>query len=220
MLIKDLHVTERPREKLQRYGSAKLTDIEVIALLLNTGSGKKGVLELAAALLKNRPLAEFGSLKFADLTSLYGINESKACSIISAVELGRRVFQDKEPFVVTSPKVLYDRLKDYTASKKEHLLGLYLNVKNALICTEIISIGTVNESLIHPREIFEPAVRYIASGFLLAHNHPSNDPNPSREDIDCTLKINELSEMMGIKLHDHVILAKSGFYSFKEHGLL
>lgn len=220
MLIKNMHVADRPRERLQKLGSSRLSDTELLALLLNTGSRKKGVMETASSILKNTPLDALKTTKISDLASVSGVSVSKACAIVAAIELGKRIFQDTETLVVTSPKIIFDKLKEFSDSKKENLIGLYLNVKNVLLVTEIISVGTVNESLIHPREIFEPAIRCVASGFVLAHNHPSNDPSPSQEDIDCTMNIKHLSKMMGIKLHDHVILAKKGYYSFKEEGLL
>lgn len=220
MQMAGLRTAERPREKLQRYGPSKLTDAELLALLLNFGTKKKGVLELSSSILKKWTIEDFRTIRFIELTSFYGISVAKACTLLSAIEFGRRLFQPCIEFTVTSPKSIFDRLFEYVDVKKEHLLGLYLNVKNVLLKTEIISIGTVNESLIHPREIFEPAIRLLASGFLVVHNHPSNDPNPSREDIDSTVVLYELSKMMGIKLHDHIIIAKSGYFSFKEHGLL
>lgn len=159
-------------------------------------------------------------LNYNDLRVYPGLGPAKACEIIACFELGKRFLKDKQTRLYMKPSQVWEVLKDIRESKKEHFVIFYLDTKNQEITQEIISIGTLNASLVHPREVFEPAVRNLASQIIVAHNHPSGDNTPSQEDLNITQKLVESGKILGIEVIDHVIVSKNNFFSFRDNKLL
>lgn len=218
--IKELPKIERPREKLQRYSVNKLSNSELLAIIL--GSGKKGenVMMVAKNLLRKFPTNQLSNTLINQLIEVPGIGKTKACQIIACFELGKRLLKNKQSTLIISPKDVWNELKNIRDNKKEHFVVFYLDVRNQLIKKEIVSIGSLNASLIHPREVFEPAVRNLCAQIILAHNHPSGETKPSEEDIEITKRLIEAGKILGIEIIDHVIVTKTNFFSFKEKRLI
>jgi DNA repair protein RadC len=156
----------------------------------------------------------------SELLKVNGLGPTKACEIVAAFELGRRLLKHKQSQIVMAPVDIWEALKDIRASKKEHLFAFYLDTLNQEIKRDLISLGTLNESLVHPREVFEPAVQNLCSGIIIAHNHPSGSLEPSEQDKKVTKRLAEAGEILGIKLIDHIIVTGDGYYSFQEENLL
>jgi DNA repair protein RadC len=218
--ILDLPKIDRPREKLAKYGVEKLNDTEIMAILVCTGIQGLNVIELSKQILKK--IAEIGINKIAikDLLEIKGLGQTKAGQIIASLELGRRLLQNKKSELLLSPKSVWIEMKDLRESKKEHFVVFYLDTQNQIIQREVISIGTLNASLVHPREVFEPAIKHSAVQIILAHNHPSDSTEPSAEDIAVSNRLIAAGELLGIEILDHVIVTKSGYLSLKEGGLI
>lgn len=223
--MKELPIDDRPREKLISNGVASLTNSELLAILIGSGTKEKSALDIARDLtadngvLKN--IAKVHDVK--ELAKTKGLGRAKAATIIAALELGRRI-ASAEPLAresVTSPEdgvaLLMPRLRYET---KEHFLVVLLNSKNKVLEIEQISEGSLNSSVVHPREVFEPAVLHHAAAILTAHNHPSGDPMPSREDKDLTNTLVQAGKYMGIPVLDHIIIGDARYFSFKEHSYL
>lgn len=214
--IRDLPDTLKPREKLIDLGPSSLTLQELLAVVLNTGSKKEGVLEIAQRVVK-----EYGTSALAgqvDVTSLIhelDIPQGKACQIIAVAEIGRRLFKrtDTGLAVIRIARDVHDYVKDMHSLPKEQLRGLYLDTHNRVIHQEVISIGTINSNIIHPREVFRPALEYGAAAVVLVHNHPSGVSTPSSADIDITKQIIQAGKVIGIHLLDHVIVAGDTYTS-------
>ena len=218
--IKDLPKVERPREKLMQYGPEKLSNSELLAILLRSGKKGENVVELANKILKRFSKDELPNLTFNDLKDYSGLGPAKACEIIACFELGKRLLKDKKTEIYLQPKEIWEELKDLRDHKKEHFVIFYLDSRNQEIKREIISVGSLNANLVHPREVFEPAVRHLAAQIVLAHNHPSGDPEPSEDDLEITKRLKESGKILGIEVIDHIIITKTGFLSFKEKNLL
>jgi len=218
--IKDLPKVERPREKLIQYGPEKLSNSELLAILLRSGKKGENVIELANKILKRFSKDELPSLAFNDLKDYPGLGPAKACEIIACFELGKRLLKDKKTEIYLKPKEIWEELKDLRDHKKEHFVIFYLDSRNQEIKREIISVGSLNANLVHPREVFEPAVRHLAAQIVLAHNHPSGDPEPSEDDLEITKRLTESGKILGIEVIDHIIITKTGFISFKEKNLI
>jgi DNA repair protein RadC len=223
MKIKDLPKIERPREKLIAKGSENLKDKDLLAILLGTGVEGKNVIEVAENILVKYPIKNFLQLKYEDLTKIKGINSAKACTILASQELVKRALDERDeslPRIESVEDVLAQvvYMRDKT---REHLMVLYLNARNELLFKKTMFIGTLNASLIHPREIFQEALRQNACFVILAHNHPSGDNEPSEDDIEITKRLIEAGEIMGVDVSDHVIITKGKApYSFKENRLI
>jgi DNA repair protein RadC len=220
MKIKDLPKVERPREKLIRYGPEKLSNSELLAIILGSGTKERNVIQLANKILKKFSADELPNLTFNDLKNYPGLGPAKACEIIACFELGKRLLKGKRTKIYLTPKDVWDELKDLHNHKKEHFVIFYLDARNQEIKREIISVGSLNANLVHPREVFEPAVRNLAAQIILAHNHPSGDPEPSEDDLEITKRLVESGRILGIEIIDHIIVAKNGFISFKERRLI
>ena len=218
--IKDLPKVERPREKLMQYGPEKLSNSELLAILLRSGKKGENVIELANKILKRFSKDELPSLAFNDLKDYPGLGPAKACEIIACFELGKRLLKDKKAEIYLEPKEIWEELKDLRDHRKEHFVIFYLDSRNQEIKREIISVGSLNANLVHPREVFEPAVRNLAAQIILAHNHPSGDPEPSEDDLLLTKKLVESGKILGIEVSDHIIVAKDNFFSFKNKGII
>ena len=218
--IKDLPKVERPREKLIKYGPEKLSNSELLAILLRSGKKGENVVELANKILKRFRADKLSHLTFDELKDYPGLGPAKACEIVACFELGKRLLKGKKARIYLKPKEVWEELKDIRNNKKEHFVIFYLDSRNQEIKREIISIGSLNANLVHPREVFEPAVRNLAAQIILAHNHPSGDTEPSEEDLTITKRLVEAGKIMGIEVVDHIIVAKNGFFSFKEKNLI
>lgn len=223
-MIKELPIKERPRERFVKYGASAIQTFELIAIILRTGSKDESVLELAKRVTyMSNSLKDLSNTSIKELKSIKGIGDSKAIELLAAFELGKRV--NKESFSshykLHSPEKIYQFLKNELEMKtQEHFLALYLNTKGELIKKETLFIGSLNSSLIHPREIFKHAVINSAAAIIICHNHPSGDPNPSRQDLEITKLIHKNSLMMDIELLDHIIIGKDKYYSFKAKGII
>jgi len=222
MRIKDLPKVERPREKLVAKGAENLKDSELLAILLRTGKAGKNVIEIASQILTKHSKKRLLQMTYQDLVKIDGIDSAKATTLLSAFELAKRALEVNDtnlPTIVT-PKDVVAQLIDLRHNKKEHFIALYLNARNQLVHKETISMGTLNANLVHPREVFEPALKHSAAGIMVAHNHPSGDPKPSEDDLEITKRLAEAGKMMGVELLDHVIIAVNNHFSFKEERLM
>ncbi|SCY68149.1 DNA replication and repair protein RadC [Lysinibacillus fusiformis] len=222
LMLRDVHLEDRPRERLIRQGAESLSNQELLAILLRTGTKEESVLVLA-----NRVLTVFERLHhlkhatIEEMVAIKGIGEVKAIQILASIELGRRLAQKQndEKFTIRSPQDAAAYLMpDMTSLNQEHFVVLFLNIKNQIIHRQTIFIGSLNASIVHPREIFREAVKRSAASIICAHNHPSGVPTPSAEDIDVTKRIEEAGYIMGIELIDHVIIGDHQFISLKEKG--
>jgi DNA repair protein RadC len=218
--IKDLPRHERPREKLIEKGPSGLKDKELLAILLGTGRAGKSVLEIAQEILAKHPMKNLLVLDFKKLAEIKGIGPSKACSLLAAFELTKRALEveDNNLPTINSARDAVAQLQELRIAKKENFIVLYLNARNQLIHKEIISVGTLNASLVHPREVFKPAIDHLAAGIIIAHNHPSGELVASEEDIKVTKRLATAGELFGIEVIDHLIIAAGGFISLKEKG--
>ncbi len=215
--IKDLKKEERPREKLIKYGSSNLKVNELIAIILVTGNRKEDVMTIASRLIKEygeKSLLVEKEVKV--LANKFNLSINKSCQLIASLELGRRFFQknnDDDKIFFRCAHDVFNYLASMTFLKKEQLRGLYLNSQFQLIHDEVISIGTLNSNLIHPREIFKPAIYHSAAAVIVAHNHPSGNLNPSLNDIEITKKLISVSKLLEIELLDHLIIASHKYKS-------
>ncbi len=212
MKIKSLLKIDLPRERLQKYGVGKLADYELIAILLGSGVKDLNVLELSKKIVRLIQKVGLDKLTVDVLTQVHGLGRIKAGQIIATLEYGRRVHAEKQE-VILNPEKVFELCSDIRDSKREHFIVFYLNSRNAIIAREVISIGTLDASLVHPREVFEPALRHSASKICLAHNHPSCSLLPSAEDELLTERLIQAGKMMGIQVVDHLILTKKNYSS-------
>ena len=222
MKIKDLPKIERPREKLVAKGAENLKDSELLAILLRTGKAGKNVIEIASQILTKHSKKRLLQMTYQDLVKIGGIDSAKATTLLAAFELAKRALEvnDTNLPTISTPKDVVAQLTDLRHNKKEHFIALYLNARNQLVYKETISMGTLNANLVHTREVFEPALKHSAAGIMVAHNHPSGDPKPSEDDLEITKRLVEAGKMMGVELLDHVIIATSNHFSFKEERLM
>lgn len=223
-MIRDFPEDERPRERFEQNGPESLSNHELIAILLRTGTKEESVLQLA-----NRLLTNFEGLRFLkdatleEMTAIKGIGKAKAIQVLAAVELGRRVsnlaYHDR--YVIRSPEDGANyMMNDMRFLTQEHFICLYLNTKNQVLHKKTIFIGSLNASIVHPREVYKEALRRSAASVICLHNHPSGDPTPSREDIEVTKRLAESGRIIGIDLLDHLIIGENKFVSLKEKGYL
>jgi len=214
MKLKSLAKIDLPREKLQKYGVNKLKDHELLALLLGSGIKNINVLELSKKILKTIANDGVDKITLEKLLEIKGLGKAKSSQIIAVIELGKRLHTDRNPEILSAQDI-WNLCADFRNSKKEHFVAFYLDTQSRLIERQIISIGTLNNSLVHPREVFEPAIKLSASSIIIAHNHPSGVLVPSQEDKKVTERLKQAGELLGIEIVDHVILSKLGFLSIK-----
>lgn len=219
MKIKDLQKIDMPREKLEKYGVSKLADHELLAILLVSGIEGLNVLELSKRILKIISKDGVDKTTLEQLLKIKGLGKAKASQIMSVIELGKRLQSTRNPEVL-SPEDIWKMCSDFRDSKKEHFVAFYFDTQNHLIERQIISIGTLSTSLVHPREVFEPAITLHSASIIIAHNHPSGELEPSTEDKEVTKRLLEAGKIVGIELTDHVIVTKSGYLSFTQKHLL
>lgn len=215
--IKDLPKHEMPREKLIEKGAANLKNSELLAILLRVGVEGKNVIEVAESILQKFPMKKLLALDYAALSKINGIAAGKACSLLAAFELTKRALnkEDNGLPAINSAGDAAAHLTELRTAKKEHFAVLYLNARNQLIHKETISIGTLNANLVHPREVFKPAIDHLAASIIVAHNHPSGDPEPSAADLDLTERLIEAGKILGIELADHLIITAGKCFSIK-----
>lgn len=214
--LRDLPTEEKPREKMMKYGPSVLSVTELLTIVLNAGTKKEGVLAMSRRLLK-----EYGDSAIVNqrdpkkIQAALGVPLVKACQVVACFELGRRFFKTdgKRPVMIRTASQVYEYLKDMRDLPKEHLRGLYLDSHYQLVHDEVISIGSMTTNIIHPREVFRPAIEYSASAVILAHNHPSGIVKPSEADIAITRQIVEAGRILGINLLDHVVITKTKYES-------
>lgn len=224
--IKDLSEQEKPYEKCEIYGVEHLTDTELLAILLRTGTKGSSALALAGELLepkgKKRGLTGLYQMSCEELKEIPGIGKVKAIQIKCLLELSRRIAKEssKSRLIFSNPAAIADYyMEDFRHCEQEQMILLMLNTKGVFLGDAMISRGTVNAALISPREIFLKALSYHAVSVVLMHNHPSGDPSPSEEDVFLTARIQKAGELIGIELLDHLILGDRRFFSFKEQGI-
>jgi DNA repair protein RadC len=218
--IKDLPKIERPREKLIQYGPGRLSNTELLAIVLRTGKKGENVVDLANKILKKYKAESLPILSYQELKDCSGLGPAKACEIIACFELGKRLLKGKISELFLKPEDIWKELKDIREYKKEHFLVFFLDARNQEIKREIVSVGSLTANLVHPREVFEPAVKNLAAQVILAHNHPSGDPEPSKDDLEINKRLVEAGKILGIEIIDHIIVTKNGFFSFKDKGLI
>lgn len=225
MRVTDLPYDDRPREKLILRGSQALSDAELIAVLLRTGKQGKTVVDMSRELLtKYQNLACMASVSVSAFQKVSGIGSDKAATLSAAFELSRRVFNQSKTILekkIASPQDIADILIPVLRDEvKEKFIVVCLNSANKIIRYEVISIGNLNSSIVHPREIFKVAIDNNSANIILVHNHPSGNPEPSSEDITVTKKLVEAGKIMDIQIFDHIIIADQKYVSFVEKRLL
>lgn len=215
--INQLHYTEKPREKLISKGVKSLKDYELVAVLLGSGIKGKDVIKLSKEIVKVLQ-DDFASLNLDKLLCIHGLGSAKSSQLISAIELSKR-YLIKQNKKITSASDVYDELKDYQDKQQEYFLTIYLDGANHICETRVITIGTLNRSLVHPREVFAPAIESRCASIIVAHNHPSGICEPSDEDLQITNRLKDSGKLLGIEVLDHVILSKNGFLSMRDEGI-
>lgn len=223
--IKELNFEERPYEKCERFGAEHLTDAELLAILLRTGTKGENSLELAKKILyqscEKRGLISIHNWSLEQLMKIKGIGRVKAIQILCLSELAKRLAKEtaeKQLDFNTPSTIAQYYMEDLRHKKQEHMKLLLLNTKSRLISEKDISVGTVNAAIISPREIFVEALQKSAVYIILLHNHPSGDPTPSMEDVQLTIQIKEAGELVGVELLDHIIIGDNCYTSLKEKG--
>ena len=225
MNLRDLPAGELPRERLIARGAEALSDAELLAILLRTGRAGENVLELARGIVarfRETGLHEILAMPCAEFARIPGIGTAKAATVLAALELGRRAQQTAKsrPRIREASDVAELLRPRFRAEKREHFLVLPLSAKNEVLMVADVSVGTLTNALVHPREVFEPPIRCGAAHIILAHNHPSGDPAPSAEDHRLTRVLKDAGALLGIPVTDHVIIGGAGFFSFAEDGVL
>ena len=225
MNLRDLPAGELPRERLITRGAGALSDAELLAILLRTGRAGENVLELARGIVarfRETGLHEILAMPCAEFARIPGIGTAKAATVLAALELGRRAQQTAKsrPRIREGADVAALLRPRFRAEKREHFLVLSLTAKNEVLMVADVSVGTLTNTLVHPREVFEPPIRCGAAHIILVHNHPSGDPAPSAEDHRLTRVLKDAGALLGIPVTDHVILGGDAFFSFSEEGLL
>jgi DNA repair protein RadC len=216
--VEELYEKDRPREKLKSRGPAALKNYELIAVLLGSGTRGRDVIALSKAVEKLLD-ADFEGLTLEKLTTVHGLGPAKAMQILAAIELSRRHLIRRNVRIASAEDV-WRTLRDYADRKQEYLLSITLDGAGHIIEKRVVTIGTLNQSLVHPRELFADAITDRAAGVIVAHNHPSGQCFPSAEDRRVTRRLREAGQMLGIELIDHVIITREGWFSFAEEGEL
>lgn len=223
-MMRDIPHEERPRERMMEYGAGALSHAELLAILLRTGTRKESAVHMA-----QRILAETGGIRslmdltLEELTAMKGIGKAKAVQLKAGIELGHRIAKNK---LAQSPSIRTPRdaadilVEQLRYLQKEHFVCLFLNSKNHIIAQETLSMGSLNASIVHPREVFRAAIKCSSASIVCAHNHPSGDPTPSPEDIQITKRLIEAGTIVGIDVLDHLVIGDGTYVSLKEKGLV
>lgn len=224
MKVKELNEEERPREKVLQYGISTLSNRELIAIILRSGTRSISALELADQLLNGwSTMGDLGKASLEELMMYSGIKETKAITLQAAFELGRRIAYDevKHSHSISHPDDIMNWINQLIGyENKEHFLVLFLNQKNQMIKSSIMFVGTLTNASVHPREIFKEAMQIGCAKILCVHNHPSGDPEPSSADIILTKSIIECGKVTAIPLIDHIIVSRNSYFSFAQQGMM
>jgi len=221
--ILDLPEDERPRERLIRHGPESLSNAELLGIILRTGSKEENVVSLCSRILSEYSIKQLSLVNVTRLMQVHGVGKAKAAQIAAVFELARRleIFVEEPKRKICSPKdvytLMYPKMRE---QKKEKFITLYLDTKNQILKEEVISIGSLNASIVHPREVFKSALMESSASVIMIHNHPSGDPSPSREDIMVTEKLVEGGKLLGIDVLDHIIIGDGRYVSLKDEGFV
>lgn len=223
--IKELPIGDRPYEKLEKYGERVLTDAELLAIIIKTGTKSETAVTLSQKIIKNSLnwVEDNVDISLTDLKKINGVGRVKAIQIKAVIELSRRFskYQKDSNVKINTPKDIFNLMVDEMRFlKKEHVKSILLDSKNQVIKIIDVSVGTLNSSIVHPREVFCEAIKCCCASFVLIHNHPSGDPNPSGEDIAITKRLNEAGKIIGIDLLDHIIFGNDNYISLKEKCII
>lgn len=219
--IKELPLSDRPVERLINSGSESLSNQELLAIILKTGTKDLSSKELALEILKKRDIKDLANIRLEELLSIKGIGIKKASVLLATLELSKRINEkvDTIKYKMNKPELIFEYYKNKLINKKqEYFYAVYLDLKGKIIKDKLLFIGTINYSIVTPREIFKEAYLIEASSIIIIHNHPTGDVIPSSNDIDTTHKLIDVGNTLGIKVLDHVIIGKDKYYSFLENG--
>lgn len=223
-LLRELPENERPREKLERLGAEMLSTPELIAIILRTGTNNRSALSLAEEI--NTRFNHANQLKYVtldELMTIKGIGKTKAIQLLAAIELGKRVHTSKlvRGMQITSPLDCVDYIaEEVKYLEQEHFIGIYLDSQNRVLAKKTLFIGSLNHSIVHPREVFREAIRHGCNAVIVIHNHPSGSPTPSPQDIAVTKRLCKIGDLVGIELLDHIIIGTEGYVSLKKEGIM
>ena len=222
--IKEIDIYDRPRERLIREGSESLTDEELLAIIISTGTKDKNVIELAREILETFSYEELSEIEVEELSQIKGIKNAKASTIVASLKFGKRINQkvlEKAKVTIEKSEDIYNYLKsDLEFLNQECFYAILLDTKNVIISKEEITRGTLDASLVHPREAFKVAIKKSAKSIIFAHNHPSGDSNPSKEDYLITKRLVDAGDLLDIRVLDHIIIGKDNYYSFKKENVI
>lgn len=215
--LKEAENGSKPREKLERLGIGALTDRELLMLIIGSGSIRRPVDEIAKDLLEALDTAPAATPE--EIMLIPGVGRAKASAVAAALEFGRRR-SNKKPRTVSTPEDVYREVRHYASREQEHLVVVLLNGAHEVLGTFVATIGLLNKTIVHPREVFADAIRSRAAAIAIAHNHPSGNIEPSQDDKDVTARLQKAGQILGIKLLDHLVFTDERYYSFLEHGLM
>lgn len=221
--IHDIPEEERPRERLIRNGPESLSNAELLGVILRTGSKEENVVSLSSRILTEYSIKQLSLANVSRLMQVHGVGKAKAAQIAAVFELARRLetFVEEPKRKICSPKdvytLMYPKMRE---QKKEKFITLCLDTKNQILKEEVVSIGSLNASIVHPREVFKSALLESSASVIMVHNHPSGDPSPSREDIMVTEKMVEGGKLLGIDVLDHIIIGDGKYVSLKDEGFV
>ena len=222
MKIVDIPEYDRPRERLINYGKESLSNEELLAIILKNGIKNTSAKELSQQILHNYSnITEMNEVTYEELLAIKGIKSAKACDILATIEFGKRICSTYylKKLKINNTEDIYKYYKNKIGYKKqEYFYCVYLTNKNIIIKDKLLFIGTLNYSMVHPREVFKEAYISSANSIICVHNHPSSNIEPSKEDIELTKRLIEIGTIFGIKIIDHVIIGKDNYYSFMENG--
>jgi len=223
VMIKDIPESDRPRERLMEKGADILSNEELLAIIFKTGTNGKSAKELGGMILSRvGNIKKLNDLNFDYLRKIKGIGMTKACNLLAAIELGKRINREVDTIKdvkLTNSEIVYKFYKDKLGDEKqEYFYAVYLDTNKKIIGDKLLFIGTINYSLVHPREVFKEAYLKGASAILCVHNHPSGNPLPSKQDYDITNSLIEAGKILGVKVVDHIIICKNNYYSFLENN--
>ncbi len=223
MRIKDFSEEDRPRERLKAYGPKSLSNSELLALILRQGSKNNNVIDLANKLLSRYDLKSISRKSLAELENINGIGNVKASQIIACFELARRLssFTKEKRKLINAPEDILKLFSpEMSTLQQEHIKAVYLDSRKRIISEQTIFVGSLNSSVIHPRELLASAITERAAGIIIIHNHPSGDPSPSDEDLEITKQLIGASNLLEIDFLDHIIIGDKKYFSFRESGLI
>jgi len=224
ILLRDVPREDRPRERMMIDGAEALSDAELLAILLRTGTRNESAINLASRILRESGgLRQLVDMTISELTRIRGVGPAKAVQLRAGIELGRRLARraaSDRPAIRKPEDAAKLVMEDLRSELKEHFVCLFLNTKNQVLARETLSVGTLNASLVHPREVFRAAIKRGSASIICLHNHPSGDPTPSPEDIALTRRLHEAGSLIGIDVLDHIVIGDGRFVSLKEQGYL